>query len=102
MGTQLRTLAALVLCGFCLAAAAQTPGIGETRPLPQEQKAPPGGETTKPPADSDRNLKRCDGFSGTLREDCLREQRAADGAAAGASRRPEPPTAPPPTNPTGR
>lgn len=107
MKAKFRTLAAVIFYGFCAAALAQTPGMGETRPGPEERKAPPGGETAKPRAEPRGEpigeLKRCEEFSGTLREDCLREQRASDGAAAaGASRRPEPPTAPPPTNPLGR
>jgi len=107
MRTTFRTLASVIFCGFCSAALAQTPGMGETRPMPEERKAPPGSETVKPRAEprgeTSGELKRCEEFTGTLREDCLREQRAADGAAgAGASRRPEPPTAPPPTNPHGR
>jgi len=103
MTTKIRTLAAVIVSGFYAAALAQTPGMGETRPVPDERKAPPGAETTKPRAEPSRELKRCEEFSGTLREDCLREQRATDGAAgAGATRRPEPPTAPPPTNPLGR
>lgn len=103
MKTKFRTLATLISCGFCAAALAQTPGLGETRPAPEERKTPPSGESAKPRHEPNRELKRCEEFSGTLREDCLREQRASDGAAAaGASRRPEPPTAPPPTNPQGR
>jgi hypothetical protein len=103
MKTTFRTLTAVIFSGVCAAALAQTPGMGETRPLPDDRKAPAGAGTPKPRAEPGRELKRCEEFSATLREDCLREQRAADGAAAaGASRRPEPPTAPPPTNPLGR
>ena len=98
-----RTIAAVIFSAFSAAALAQTPGMGETRPLPEERKAPPSGEAAKPRAEPIGELKRCEEFSGTPREDCLREQRASDGAAAtGTSRRPEPPTAPPPTNPIGR
>ena len=87
----------------CALAAAQTPGIGETRPMPPEKKPPAETETHKAPTEAERELKRCDDFSGTRREDCLRELRATEGrAAAGSSRRPEPPTAPPPNNPNGR
>lgn len=98
-----RTVVAVIFSGVCAAAISQTPGIGETRPVPAERKAPPNPEGQKPPAERERELKRCEEFSGTLREDCLREQRASDGAAAaGGTRRPEPPTAPPPNNPLGR
>jgi len=38
---------------------------------------------------------RCDQFTGVLRDDCLRQERAA----AGATRPAEPATAPPPQNP---
>lgn len=107
MKTKFRTLTVVIFSGFCAAALAQTPGLGETRPVPEERKAPPSGESAKPRneprTEPTGELKRCEEFSGTPREDCLREQRASDGAAAaGASRRPEPPTAPPPTNPQGR
>jgi hypothetical protein len=99
------TALGVIFFGLCTAAAAQTPGIGDTRPMPPEKKTPAASEAHKAPAEAsgDRELKRCDDFSGTRREDCLRDLRAAEGrAAAGASRRPEPPTAPPPTNPAGR
>ena len=103
MKTTFRTLPALIFSAFCACALAQTPGMGETRPMPEERRAPAGAETMKPRPDPSRELKRCEEFSGTMREDCLREQRASDGAApGGATRRPEPPTAPPPTNPMGR
>lgn len=73
--------------------------MGETRPVAPEEKAP-ASEARKPPAQPERELRRCDEVAGTLREDCLRESHAAEGkAAAGATRRPEPPTAPPPNNP---
>jgi hypothetical protein len=97
-----RTAMAVIFFGICAPALAQTPGIGETRPVapePQEKKSA-AADAAKPQTDAQRALKRCDELSGTLREDCLRENRAAAGeAGAGATRRPEPPTAPPPQNP---
>lgn len=85
----------------CAAAAAQTPGMGDTREVPPEKKAARVPEHRKSQTDSgSHELKRCDDYSGTMREDCLRGLRAAEGAAAsGSTRRPEPPTAPPPNNP---
>jgi hypothetical protein len=81
-------------------AAAQTPGMGDTREAPPEKKAPPVSETHKSQTQSGHELKRCEEYTGTMREDCLRGLRAAEGAAAaGNTRRPEPPTAPPPQNP---
>jgi hypothetical protein len=95
-----RTAMSVIFFGVCTAAAAQTPGLGDTRTLPPEKKAPPATESSRTPPESGHELKRCDDYSGTMREDCLRELRAAEGAAAaGASRRPVPPTAPPPQNP---
>jgi hypothetical protein len=83
-------------------AAAQTPGLGETRPAdpaPREQTpAPQNKATPLPPQDkarSDRDLGRCRELAGTARAECLREDRAASGA----TRRDEPPSAPPPQNP---
>jgi hypothetical protein len=100
---EFRTVIGVAFLSFCAAAFAQTPGMGDTRPMPPEKKAPPASEAQKAPADAERELKRCDDFSGTRREDCLRDLRAAEGrAGAGASQRPEPPTAPPPNNPHGR
>jgi hypothetical protein len=97
-----RTALGVIFFSVCATAAAQTPGIGETRPAAPERKET-GSEAHKPPAEPERELKRCEEYSGTQREDCLRDLRAAEGkAAAGATRRPEPPTAPPPQNPTGR
>jgi hypothetical protein len=96
-----RTAVSVILFGVCTAAAAQTPGMGDTREVPPEKKAPPAPEHRKAQTDSGgHELKRCDNYSGTMREDCLRGLRAAEGAAAsGSTRRPEPPTAPPPNNP---
>lgn len=100
----LRTAIAVIFFGICAPALAQTPGMGETRPMapaPEEKKAAEP-DAQKRHADPGHALKRCDELSGTLREDCLREQRpmgAGAGGEAGATRRPEPPTAPPPQNP---
>ena len=95
-----RTAVSLIFLGACATAAAQTPGMGDTRASSAAKKEPPGHEAQKAPTGSSHELKRCDEVSGTQREDCLRELRAAEGrSAAGATRRPEPPTAPPPNNP---
>ena len=84
-------------------AAAQTPGLGETRPAdPAPREETPAAEnkaTPLPPPDdkarSERDLGRCRELSDTARADCPREERAASGA----TRRDEPPSAPPPQNP---
>jgi len=83
-------------------AAAQTPGLGETRPAdPAPREETPAAENKATPlpspdkARSERDLGRCRELSGTARADCLREDRAASGA----TRRDEPPSAPPPQNP---
>ena len=95
----IRSALGVIFFGVCTAALAQSPGAGETRPVAPEKKSAPA-ETQRPAADAERELKRCEELSGTLREDCLRDQRAAEGkATAGATQRPEPPTAPPPQNP---
>ena len=61
------------------------------------------GILTEWQTETGHELKRCEDYSGPMREDCLRGLRAAEGAAgAGATQRPEPPTAPPPQNPIGR
>ena len=103
-------LLALFLSG---AAFAQTPGMGETRPTvpgSRDGAAPADGaikggsvkerdpavESGKREADSDRAISRCNELSGTLREDCLRQER---NAGAGGTRPSEPATAPPPQNP---
>jgi len=84
------------------AAFAQTPGIGETRPAPQEQNAPAKDEALPPaPAErsqsaADRDSSRCEKLADAQRAQCLRDER---NAAAGGSRRAEPATAPPPQNP---
>ena len=103
-------LLALFLSG---AAFAQTPGMGETRPTvpgSRDGSGPADGaikggavkerepalETEKPQAESDRAISRCNELLGTLREDCLRQDR---NAGAGGTRPSEPATAPPPQNP---
>ena len=84
------------------AAAAQTPGLGETRPAapaPREEAPAPENKTAPlPPVDkaqSDRDVGRCRDLPDSARAACLREDRAASGA----TRRAEPPSAPPPQNP---
>jgi len=95
-----RSTLAAILWSVCLGAAAQTPGMGDTREVPPEKKAPPAPEQRKSQTQSGHELKRCEDYSGMMREDCLRGLRNAEGAAAaGTTRRPEPPTAPPPNNP---
>lgn len=82
----------------CNAAWAQLPGLGETRPVPPQ----PEKQQEKPKADRwSQGGQRCSDLAGPAREDCLREEKSVSGdnAAAGAARRPEPPTAPPPQNP---
>jgi hypothetical protein len=92
---------ALVLTGPAMA---QTPGLGETRPaVPDVIKSDSVKEREpvtepRPQAESDRALSRCQQLSGSLREDCLRQERERS-AGAGASRPVEPATAPPPQNP---
>ena len=96
----------IVLIAFLLsgAALAQTPGVGETRPTvpgARDGSGPAdgairGGSVKEREADSDRAISRCNELSGTLREDCLRQER---NAAAGGTRPSEPATAPPPQNP---
>ena len=94
--------AAIIAIFASATAAAQTPGLGETRPAdpaPREETRAPDNKATPPlPEDqarSDRDLSRCRELADTARADCLREQRAASGA----TRRDEPPSAPPPQNP---
>jgi hypothetical protein len=94
---------ALVTLLASAGALAQTPGIGETRPAPP----PPGAaiERTEPrtaPApdkagsEADAAISRCSELTGAAHDDCVHKERAAP---AGATRRPEPPSAPPPQNP---
>jgi hypothetical protein len=100
------TLARVAIVTLLLngAAFAQTPGMGETRPAPP----PAVGDTTentmpalpgaseKSRSESDPAINRCNDLTGAAREDCVRKEHAAS---AGATRRPEPPSAPPPQNP---
>lgn len=92
-------------------ALAQTPGMGETRPVDPAASERSGAaddgvkgtsSQREPAADPQRvqsmpepATTRCDQFTGALRDDCLRQERAA----AGATRPAEPATAPPPQNP---
>src|SRR3954465_10492523 len=100
-----RTVVALVTLLAASAAFAQTPGLGETRP--GDPAAREGGDAPRnppaPPAapersqhDNDRAPSRCAELAGTARDDCLRDERTAG---AGATRRAEPASAPPPQNP---
>ena len=97
---------ALVTLLWSIAAFAQTPGLGETRPVDpaardeanpdvKKPQAPPAGPEHSQ-SDNDRAPGRCAELTGTVRDDCLREERSGG---AGATRRPEPPSAPPPQNP---
>lgn len=99
--------AALLTVFFSNAALAQTPGMGETRPLPPSREDPPPAlgdshERRAPdvqprtPTEHDSALVRCPQLAGAQREDCLRGERSA---ADGTTRPVEPPTAPPPQNP---
>ena len=96
---------ALVTLLSSTAAFAQTPGLGDTRPVDPAARDEANTDIKKPPtppaaperaqSDTDRATGRCAELTGTAREDCLREERSA----AGATRRAEPPSAPPPQNP---
>jgi len=94
---------------------AQTPGVGDTRPAvpgardgsaPADgaikggslEKSGPAIEAPKPQVEADTSIARCHDLSGSLREDCLRDERNRN-AGAGGTRAPEPATAPPPQNP---
>jgi len=100
-----RTVVALVTWLAGTAALAQPPGLGETRPVDPAARdeasaqskppAPPPAVPERSQSDNDRAPGRCAELSGTAREDCQRDERAA----AGATRRAEPPSAPPPQNP---
>ena len=76
------------------------PGLGETRPRapdPEKQQEQKSTRTEAP-----RSASRCSELAAPAREDCLREEKSVSGenaGASGATRRPEPPTAPPPQNP---
>jgi hypothetical protein len=99
--------AVLLTLFFSNTALAQTPGMGETRPLPPSREDPPPalGDSQEPRAPSvqprtsaerDAAFVRCPQLAGAQREECLREERSA---ADGTTRPAEPPTAPPPQNP---
>jgi hypothetical protein len=113
----MRTFIAVILFTFCGAAAAQTPGVGDTRPTvpgardgsgPADgaikggsiEKPGPAIDATRPlpQSEADSAVARCHDLSGSLRDDCLRQERERS-AGAGASRAAEPATAPPPQNP---
>jgi len=49
-------------------------------------------------AEPDSAIARCHDLGGSLRDDCLRDERSRN-AGAGDTRAPEPATAPPPQNP---
>lgn len=101
---QTRMFFGAVAFALAAAAVAQTPGLGETRPAPdgdaarqdpvvkEREATPPRTEKSQ----SDAAINRCKELFGERREACLREERSA---ATGATRRAEPPTAPPPQNP---
>jgi len=92
-------------------ALAQTPGMGETRPVDPaasersgaaddgvkgtSSRREPAADPQKVQSMPEAATTRCDQFTGVLRDDCLRQERAA----AGATRPAEPATAPPPQNP---
>jgi hypothetical protein len=96
----LPTAIAVIFLGLCAPALAQTPGMGETRPLPPlpetQEKEAPLPNAPKPQDDAERVLTRCNQPDEAQRSACLREER---NATAGATARREPPTAPPPQNP---
>jgi len=111
----MRTFMTVILLAFCGAALAQTPGVGDTRPSapgardgssPADgaikggsmDKSGPAVDATKPPSEPDSAIARCHDLSGSLRDDCLRDERSRN-AGAGDTRAPEPATAPPPQNP---
>ncbi len=101
---QSRMLFAVIAFTLAGAALGQTPGLGETRPAPDNDAAkqdPAVKEREATPSRTERSqsdaaISRCKELFGEPREQCLREERSA---AAGATRRAEPPTAPPPQNP---
>ena len=111
----MKTFIWVILCMFCVAAVAQTPGVGETRPTvpgARDGSAPADGaikggsmeqgrqavDSAKPQTESDSSAARCHDLNGSLRDDCLRDERNRN-AASGGTRAPEPATAPPPQNP---
>lgn len=111
----MKTLLTVMAFTLSIPLFAQTPGVGDTRPTvpgardgsgPADgaikggsmEKSGPAVEATRPQAESDSAIARCHDLTGSLREDCLRDERNRN-AGAGASRPPEPATAPPPQNP---
>ena len=101
-----RTVVSIVTLLASSAAFAQQPGLGDTRPVDPAARDEASAEIRKPPAppsaperaqsDNDRASSRCAELADTARDECLREERSAS---AGATRRAEPPSAPPPQNP---
>lgn len=101
-----RACVSLVTLLWGIAAFAQTPGLGETRPVDPAARDEATIDAKKPPAppasparsrsDNDRAPSRCAALAGTARDDCLREEHPAS---TGATQRAEPPSAPPPQNP---
>jgi hypothetical protein len=106
-----RFAVALITLAVSGVTSAQTPGMDATRPAaPGAEEAAPADaplmkerkplDSSAPKAETDHTLARCHEVEGKAREDCVREERAAAGSAAvGATRRAEPPTAPPAQNP---
>jgi hypothetical protein len=100
------TVVALVTLLAASAAFAQTPGLGETRPVDPaardeattvvKRPAAPPVSPERSQSDNDRAPSRCAELTGTARDDCLRDERTTG---AGATQRAEPPSAPPPQNP---
>jgi hypothetical protein len=105
----------LIMVVSSASAFAQTPGVGDTRPgvpgardgsAPADgaikggsmDKSGPATDAARPATVPDTASARCHDLSGSLRDDCLREERERN-AGAGATRAPEPATAPPPQNP---
>lgn len=106
-----RFAAALITLACSGVTFAQTPGVGDTRPsAPGTEEVAPAdaplmkdrtpADSSAPKAETDHTLAHCRELEGKGRVDCVREERAtAPASAAGATRRAEPPTAPPPQNP---
>jgi len=111
----MKALIAVMELTFSIPLWAQTPGVGDTRPTvpgardgsaPADgalkggsiEKSGPAVDATKPLSEPDSAIARCHDLTGSLRDDCLRDERNRS-AGAGATRAPEPATAPPPQNP---
>jgi hypothetical protein len=111
----MKTFLTLIAIALCTPAFAQTPGVGDTRPsvpgardgsAPADgaikggsmDKSGPAIDANKPASEPDSAIARCHDLSGSLRDDCLRQERERN-AGAGATRATEPATAPPPQNP---